>query len=88
MVVTTACYRFSSIGQLAALSLSPSVLGTTDGQTSLVDSRTYVDDGQLILRLFVINLIFVIAQCCFGCFAVSVPTQAKLRKMNVTFLDG
>lgn len=41
VVITTAVYRLSFIGQLAALSLSPSQLGSVDGQTMLVDTRTY-----------------------------------------------
>jgi len=76
------------MGKIASLSLEPSAFGyDTDGAPALVNDRTYADDGQLILRLWVVSLIFVVAQCCLGCYAVAPPTQEKLRKWNVNFIE-
>ena len=60
--VTVAVYRFNTMGKLASLSLAPVNLSTnSDGDPTLTDERTYVDDGQLILRLWSISLVFVVA---------------------------
>lgn len=49
------------MGKLAALSEAPSAYGMVDGVPSVTMDRTYVDDGQLILDLFVLSLLFFIA---------------------------
>ena len=83
-MVTTAVFRFNTYGKLAALSLSPiHVTHDEDGNVMLDTERTYNDDGTLLLRLWVVTLLFVVAQCCLGCFAAAPPTQDRLRKWNV-----
>lgn len=87
VVVTTAVFRFNSMGRLASISLSPVHYEVVDGVATLTDERLYQDDGQLLFRLWVTALIFIFAQCCMGCFAAAPPTQEKLRKMGIFSLN-
>ena len=73
-VIVMAVFRFNTIGKLAALSQTGSTYQVEDDLPTRTEDRTYVDDGTLILRLWVISLIFVIAQCCLACYAVAPPT--------------
>ena len=60
-VIVTAIFRFNTIGKLAALSEAPALYSEVDGVATLSSDRTYVDDGQTILRLWAISLVFVVA---------------------------
>ena len=60
-VIVVAIFRFNTIGKLASLSQAPAEYKSVDSTPSLVADRTYEDDGQLLLRLWVVSLIFVIA---------------------------
>ena len=82
--IVVAIFRYNSIGKLAALSLAPSRMKEVDGVATLSNERTFADDGQLIQRLWICMLVYIIGQCCLGLFAVAPPTQDKLRKMGVT----
>jgi len=84
MVVVIAVFRFNTIGKFAALSYAPSQYGLNeDGLPTMVDGTTYESDGQQILRLFAVSVVFVIAQCCLGCFAAAPPSMDTLRKWGV-----
>ena len=54
-IVVTGCFRFNTMGKLTALSLSPSKFDEDAGLRNfyLTDTRTYADDGRLILWLWV-----------------------------------
>ena len=82
--IMVALFRYNSIGKLAALSMRSSQFSDVDGMAILSDERTFADDGQLIERLWILMLVYIIGQCCLGCFAVAPPTQDTLRKMGVT----
>ena len=71
---------------LASYSMTPAKYETVDGVPTLSDERTYVDDGKQLQALWIISLIFVIAQCLLGCFSAAPPTQDKLRKDGL-FID-
>ena len=85
-VLVIAVFRFNTIGMLASYSMSPAKYETVDGVPTLSDERTYVDDGKQLQALWIISLIFVIAQCLLGCFSAAPPTQDKLRKDGL-FID-
>ena len=46
--IVIACFRYNSIGKLAALSLAPARMKEVNGTAVLSDERTFADDGQLI----------------------------------------
>ena len=83
VVIVTSVFRFNTVGKLAALSLAGSTYEVNDGKASISTERTYADDGELILRLWIISLICVIAQCLLACYAAAPPTQDKLREWGV-----
>jgi hypothetical protein len=86
VVIVTAVYRFNDKGRLTALSLAGSAISTDDNGTPIISTeRTYQDDGQMILRLWIVSMVFLIAQCCLGGFSIAPPTQDQLRKMNYEF---
>lgn len=82
-VIVVAIFRFNTIGKLASLSQAPAAYKSVDGVPTIVADRTYEDDGKLLLRLWVISLIFVIAQCILGCYSAAPPTQDALRKKGI-----
>lgn len=83
-VIVIAIFRFNTIGKLAALSAAPVEFSTANGVATYdVAGRTYADDGQLLLRLWVISMTFVILQCMLGCWSAAPPTQDDLRKKGV-----
>ena len=55
----TAIFRFNIMGKLASISEAPALYKSVDGVPTLSADRTYADDGQLILRLWIVSMIFV-----------------------------
>ena len=82
-LLTTAVFRFNTMGRFASISMSPSYYDVDTG--AVTDKTTYQTDGQMILRLWVLGLVFIILQCCLGCFASAPPTQNTLRKKGIDF---
>ena len=79
--ILCAIFRYNNKGRLASISLSPSEY---NGDVSaLSNERTYADDGELIQRLFITMVVYIVGQFCLGCLAMAPPTQDKLRKMGV-----
>ena len=64
-LITTACFRFNTMGKLAAISLCPSKFeGTNDvGMPTVSDDRTIGTDADLILGLWIAQLIVFLVSC-------------------------
>lgn len=50
-----------------------------DGVATFSTDTTYADDGKLILNLWIISIIFLVAQCLLVSYAAAPPTYDKLR---------
>jgi len=61
VVIVVAVFRFNNIGRYAALSQAGSSITNIDGVPTISNERTYEDDGQTILRLWVVSLVYLIA---------------------------
>lgn len=85
VLIVTTIFRFNTQGQFASISLSGSHFAMVDGVPTITYETTYADDGQRILRLWIVSLIFLVVQCLLGCYAMSPPTQDKLRKWGIDF---
>ena len=80
--ILLAIFRYNVKGRLASLSLSPSLY--VEGQDSaLSDQRTYADDGELLQKLFITMVVYIVGQFCLGCLAMAPPTQDRLRKKGI-----
>ena len=85
-VIVTAIFRFNDFGTLASLSISGAQYGTNSLGNPIFDTtRTYADDGQMLLRLWIIGMVYLMAQCCLGCFSGAPPTQSDMRKWGYEF---
>ena len=65
-IVTTACFRFNTMGKLAALSTqSTKYQGLNDEQTRILitNDRTYESDAQTITWLFSIQILYFLSNC-------------------------
>ena len=68
-LITTAVFRFNTWGKLAALSLCPTAYSSTiDPSTGLYLSydRTYADDAQMVMLIFVFQMIVCLLSCCLN----------------------
>ena len=65
-IITTACFRFDTMGKLAALSEAPSkfVDTTPNGLVVLSSDRTMGSDASLIVWLWVMQLLIFLVGCC------------------------
>lgn len=73
-LIICAVFRFNSMGQLASLSMAGSSFTTVDGVATVSTDTTYEMDGKRILNLWIVSLIFAVAQCLLGCYAAAPPT--------------
>ena len=65
-IVTTAVFRFNTMGKLAALSTqSTKYQGLNDEQTRILitNDRTYESDAQTITWLFSIQILYFLSNC-------------------------
>jgi hypothetical protein len=70
-IITTAVFRFNTIGKLAALSLAPSAYHDT---LLLSDDRNYVMDGNWILWLWLFQVATFCGNCCSLGFLMKPPS--------------
>ena len=82
-IITTACFRFSTMGQLAALSTCPSKYeGRPYENIVLSDKRTMASDASLILGLWITQLVVCVCNCCLGGAFNKPPSAEELARMN------
>lgn len=48
-------------------------------------ATTYEEDGKLILNLWIVSMIFLVAQCMLSNYAAAPPTQDRVRKLGINF---
>ena len=72
--IIMASFRYNSLGKLASLSLKPSRMTEVDGVYAMNGTRTFADDGELIRKLFITMLVYLVGQCCLGMFSIAPPT--------------
>ena len=72
LIVTAGVFRFSNFGKLASLHLGPTYVPSTN-ILDVSDDWTYEKDGQLILALFILQLLGMM----LCCFAACWPMYAK-----------
>ena len=70
VMIVSAVFRFNTKGSLAAISLTPIY-----PEGSVESDRTYVDDGQLILGIWIFSIFFVFIHCCGVCYVSAPPTK-------------
>ena len=73
IIIATASYRFGPFGELCALNKAPTMLASADEQPT--DSWTYVNDGILIIVLWVLQLVTFL--CCVGVSLTPVKIYVK-----------
>ena len=81
-LITTAVFRFSDLGKLAALSLAPTKY-VDDGNRDtpyLDEGRTYHDDAKMIYWIWVAQLFACLCSCCFSIFINKPPSQEDLLR--------
>ena len=79
-IITTAVFRFNTMGKLAALSLSPSEYDSETLISGLDDSRTYNLDGQWILWLWLAQMM-TFCQNCIALGFLSKPPSSEHSAM-------
>jgi hypothetical protein len=86
-LITTACFRFNTMGKLASLNLAYSKYGGTgpNGEMLLTNDRTYADDASLITALWVTQLIVCVCNCCLSGIFNKPPSVEELARMNAAF---
>uniref|UniRef100_A0A7S3I508 Uncharacterized protein n=1 Tax=Favella ehrenbergii TaxID=182087 RepID=A0A7S3I508_9SPIT len=67
-LITAAVFRFNSAGKFAALSKAPSKWEGTDSVALISDDRTYSDDANVILALWIVQLTACVCSCCVNMF--------------------
>mmetsp|Transcript_21516 Transcript_21516/g.25225 ORF Transcript_21516/g.25225 Transcript_21516/m.25225 type:complete len:125 (+) Transcript_21516:398-772(+) len=81
-LITTAVFRFNSMGKLAALSTTETTYeGTIDnGEPVFSDKTIYSDDASIILALWIVQLAACICSCCIGIVLNKPPSQEELAR--------
>ena len=75
MIVATGVFRFSLYGRLCALSKRPT---NWTSETELDDDWTYEKDGNLILALWILQLLGFVACCAVACMPLRrMPEKTK-----------
>ena len=80
-IITTAVFRFRTQGKLCSLSLRPS---RVDSDLNFKDGHTFETDGQMILALWICQLVFFVIFCCGGCISAKHATQAQMDTLPKT----
>jgi len=86
-IIVSGVFRFNQMGQLAALSETPSKYSgqpfdNTKGTmivSNMSDDQTYSGDAQIILILFVCQIVFCCSQCCVMGYLAKPPNTEALR---------
>ena len=76
-IFSTFSYRYGAYGYKCAANKSPS---TYEGNGKWSDSTTYASDGQLLLVLGSVQLVFWFFQCCFLCIPLLKTPSVHLVK--------
>ena len=74
LCIIMASFRYNSIGKLASLSLKSARMTDVDGVYAMNGTRTFADDGELIQKLFITMLVYLVGQLCLGMFSIAPPT--------------
>mmetsp|Transcript_8074 Transcript_8074/g.9289 ORF Transcript_8074/g.9289 Transcript_8074/m.9289 type:complete len:131 (-) Transcript_8074:71-463(-) len=89
-LITTAVFRFNSMGQLASLSLAPTYY-TGDSSTDppyLSDKRSYSGDARMILAVWIMQLFACLCSCCFSIFINKPPSKEEIAlRTNIVAHD-
>ena len=84
-LITTAVFRFNTMGKLAAISLTPSQYDSSS-ENKLVfvkeDGRTYSDDAAVILGIWIAQLIACVCSCCISVVFNKPPSGEELANMH------
>ena len=82
-IVTTAVFRFNTVGKWAALSMTPSkyespfdLATKTMVISSLSDDHTYNSDAKLIFWLFLAQIVFCCTHCCMTGYIAKPPSMS------------
>ena len=86
-IIVTGVFRLNNMGQLAALSLTPSKYSgepfdNTSGTmivSNLSGDRTYNSDAQIIFILWICQMVFCCSQCCVMGYLAKPPNAHELR---------
>ena len=85
-IIVTGVFRLNNMGQLAALSLTPSKYSgepfdNTSGTmivSNLSGDRTYNSDAQIIFILWICQMVFCCSQCCVMGYLAKPPNAHAL----------
>ena len=90
-IITTAVFRFNNIGRLAALSETPSkyegALHNNHGTmitSNISNEHTYESDADLIMWLFIAQIIFFCTNCCYLGWAAKPPNADAMQSHGMT----
>lgn len=87
-LITTAVFRFNTMGSIAALSKTPTkYVGEANELAS--DDTTYMTDASTILALWVVQMLACVCSCCVSMFLNKPPSQEEIaRAMQSQGIDG
>ena len=87
-LITTAVFRFNTMGSLAAISKTPTKY-VGEGNVIASDDTTYMTDASTILALWVVQMLACVCSCCVSMFLNKPPSQEEIaRAMQSQGIDG
>ena len=81
-LITTAVFRFNTMGKLAALSLTRSQYDSNSVIYIDLGGRTYADDASAITALWVFQLLAYIVSCCISVYFNRPPNHEDVARMH------
>ena len=80
IIISTGVYRFRNVGLICSMSNYPTSL--TDANEDPTDTWTMKKDGELIIALWIMQVIFCCCTCLAGGIKPLIPTATQVEKLN------
>ena len=79
-LITTAVFRFNTMGSLAALSETPTKYTENGNMIVASDDTTYMTDASTILALWIVQMLACVCSCCVSMFLNKPPSQEEIAR--------